>query len=158
MYRADSLYDIDLSKLTDKGIKGIILDIDNTLVPHDAPADERAKGLVDKLKEMGFKLYIVSNNHEPRAKSFSEAVNVPYSYEAHKPSPKKMLEAVERMGLKKSECIAVGDQIFTDMWGAKNAGIEAILTEPLDKASDTALIKLKRLLEIPFKLLQTKRF
>lgn len=153
MERAENIFGIDWRKEYAKGLRGIILDIDNTLVPHDAPADARAKGLIDDLKEMGYRLFIVSNNHEPRAKSFADSVGVPYLCEALKPKPDKILEAIRRMGLNKDQVAAVGDQVFTDAWGAKNAGIRMILTEPLAPETDTPFIKLKRVLEIPFRYL-----
>ena len=157
MYSTDSVYQIDWQKLFDRGYRGIILDIDNTLVPHGAPADEKSKELIERLKRTGYKLFIVSNNHEQRAKSFADAVYVPYSFDAGKPCKGKIIEAIEAMGLQKKQVIAVGDQIFTDMWGAKNAGIEFILTKPIDTSTDTAFIRVKRVFEIPFKLLQTER-
>ena len=153
MQRAQNIFGIDWREKYEEGLRGIILDIDNTLVPHDAPADARAKGLIDDLREIGYSLFIVSNNHEPRAKSFADSVGVPYLCEAFKPKPEKILEAVRRMGLSKDEVTAVGDQIFTDAWGAKNAGIGMILTDPLAPETDTAFIKLKRVLEIPFRYL-----
>ena len=153
MERAENIFGIDWRKKYEDGFRGIILDIDNTLVPHDAPADTRAKAFTDHLKDLGFRLFIVSNNHEPRAKSFAGAIGVPYICEAFKPKPNAILEAIRRMELPKEKVVAVGDQIFTDAWGAKNAGIEMILTEPLAPETDTAFIKLKRLAEIPFRYL-----
>ena len=72
-YYTKNTYSIDFKKLKELGIKGIIFDIDNTLVPHDAPADKKAFRLIEELKEMGFKLMIVSNNEEPRVKLFAAA-------------------------------------------------------------------------------------
>lgn len=151
MEKAKNIFGIDWQKKYEEGCRGIILDIDNTLVPHDAAADTRAKAFLDNLKRMGYRLFIVSNNHEPRAKSFADSVDVPFICEALKPKPQGLLEAVRRMGLSKDQVVAVGDQIFTDAWGAKNAGIPFILTDPLDPESDTAFIKIKRILELPFR-------
>jgi len=149
----DSIYAYDFKKAYEKGCRGVILDIDNTLVPHDAPADGRAAELCRKLKETGIRPVIVSNNHEPRAKSFADAVGVPFICDAGKPLTGGYEEALRILGLKKEEVLCVGDQLLTDIWGANNAGLSSLLVEPLDKDTDTAWIKVKRVLEKPIKLL-----
>ena len=83
----DSTYHIDFDKLYNEGYRGIIFDIDNTLVPHGAPADERAILLFRHLKKLGFKCMLLSNNKEPRVKMFNDAVHVQYIYKAGKPKP-----------------------------------------------------------------------
>ena len=72
----DSTYSIDFDQLYKEGYRGIIFDIDNTLVPHGAPADERAISLFAHLKELGFHCMLLSNNKEPRVKMFNDAVHV----------------------------------------------------------------------------------
>ena len=89
----DSTYVIDFDKLYEEGYRGIIFDIDNTLVPHGAPADERAKKLFAHLKELGYHCMLLSNNKEPRVKMFNDAVNVSYIYKAGKPATKKNKQA-----------------------------------------------------------------
>ena len=74
----DSTYVIDFDRLYEEGYRGIIFDIDNTLVPHGAPADERACALFAHLKELGFQCMLLSNNKEPRVKMFNDAVHVSY--------------------------------------------------------------------------------
>ena len=69
----DSTYVIDFDRLYEEGYRGIIFDIDNTLVPHGAPADERACALFAHLKELGFQCMLLSNNKEPRVKMFNDA-------------------------------------------------------------------------------------
>ena len=118
----DSTYVIDFDKLYEEGYRGIIFDIDNTLVPHGAPADERAKKLFAHLKELGYHCMLLSNNKEPRVKMFNDAVNVSYIYKAGKPSTKNYLKAVEEMGTTTENTLFVGDQIFTDVYGANRAG------------------------------------
>ena len=83
----DSTYSIDFDQLYKEGYRGIIFDIDNTLVPHGAPADERAISLFTHLKELGFHCMLLSNNKEPRVKMFNDAVRVNYIYKAGKPKP-----------------------------------------------------------------------
>lgn len=81
----DSTYEIDWEGWREKGKKGVIFDIDNTLVPHGAPADERALALFKQLHGLGFQTILLSNNKEPRVKSFAEQVQSPYIYKAGKP-------------------------------------------------------------------------
>ena len=83
----DSTYVIDFDRLYEEGYRGIIFDIDNTLVPHGAPADERTCALFAHLKELGFQCMLLSNNKEPRVKLFNDAVHVSYIYKAGKPKP-----------------------------------------------------------------------
>jgi len=156
-FQAESIFAYDFRRAVENGLRGVILDIDNTLVPHDAPADDRTKALAAGLKEMGLELLILSNNHEPRAKSFAEAIGVPFICEAGKPSVKGYVKALEKMGLKKEQVLCVGDQLLTDIWGANNAGLKSLLVEPVDKATDTAWIKVKRVMEKPIKLLHNRK-
>lgn len=83
----DSTYSIDFDKLYKEGYRGIIFDIDNTLVTHGSPADERAIALFKHLKELGFSCLVLSNNKEPRVKSFAKQVGIKYIYKAGKPKP-----------------------------------------------------------------------
>lgn len=156
--RAESIYGCDFRKAYEKGLRGIILDIDNTLVPHNAPIDERAGSFIRNLKDIGYRLIIVSNNHEPRAKSFADAAGVPYLYDAGKPAPGKYYEALRVLKLEKEQVLCVGDQLLTDIWGANNAKIRSLLVEPMDKSTDTAWIKAKRVMEIPIKHLHKTEF
>ena len=105
----DSTYSIDFDKLYNEGYRGIIFDIDNTLVPHGAPADERAISLFMHLKEMGFHCMLLSNNKEPRVKMFNEAIRVQYIYKAGKPRPSAYRRAMEELGTDRSDTIFVGD-------------------------------------------------
>ena len=113
----DSTYSIDFDQLYKEGYRGIIFDIDNTLVPHGAPADERAISLFAHLKELGFHCMLLSNNKEPRVKMFNDAVHVNYIYKAGKPKPAGYRKAMAVLGTDPSNTIFVGDQIFTDVWG-----------------------------------------
>lgn len=142
----DSTYVIDFDKLYEEGYRGIIFDIDNTLVPHGAPADERAKKLFAHLKELGYHCMLLSNNKEPRVKMFNDAVNVSYIYKAGKPATKNYLKAMEEMGTTTENTLFVGDQIFTDVYGANRAGIRTILVKPIHPKEEIQIV-LKRYLE-----------
>ena len=141
-----STYVIDFEKLYDKGYRGLIFDIDNTLVPHGAPADERAIALFERLKRIGFKCCLISNNQEPRVKMFNEKIRVDYVYNAHKPSTKNYKKAMEIMGTDKTNSVFIGDQLFTDVWGANLTGIYSILVKPIDPREEIQIV-LKRYLE-----------
>lgn len=141
-----STYVIDFEKLYKEGYRGLIFDIDNTLVPHNAPADDRAIALFNRLKNIGYRCCLISNNQEPRVKMFNEKIQVDYVYNAHKPSTKNYLKAMEIMGTDRSNTIFVGDQLFTDVWGAKRAGIRNILVKPLHPKEEIQIV-LKRYLE-----------
>ncbi len=141
-----STYIIDFEKLYKMGYRGVIFDVDNTLVEHDAPADDRAKALIARLKELGFKVCFLSNNGEERVKMFNDEVNCQYIFKAGKPLAKGYNRAMELMGTSKEETLFVGDQIFTDIWGANNAGIRSILVQPIAKHEEIQIV-LKRIPE-----------
>ena len=142
----NSTYEIDFDAYYEKGYRGIIFDIDNTLVPHGAPADERSKKLFVHLKELGYQVVLLSNNKEPRVKMFNDAVKVSYIFKAGKPLVKNYVRAMEMMGTSKENTLFVGDQLFTDVWGAKKTGIHNILVKPIDKKEEIQIV-LKRYLE-----------
>ena len=139
-------YDIDFERYYKEGYRGVIFDVDNTLVPHGAPADERAKKLFARLEKIGFQSCLLSNNQEPRVKMFNQDIQTNYIYNAHKPSTKNYVKAMEKMGTNKENTLFVGDQLFTDVWGAKRAGIRNILVKPIHPKEEIQIV-LKRYLE-----------
>lgn len=145
-HEADSAYDIDYEGLYREGYLGIIFDIDNTLVPHGAPADERAVAFFGRLRGVGYRTLLLSNNKEPRVRSFAQQVGADYIFRAGKPGRAGYLRAVERMGTTPESTLFVGDQLFTDVWGAKRAGIETYLVRPIHPKEEIQIV-LKRKLE-----------
>ncbi|MCH5275515.1 MAG: YqeG family HAD IIIA-type phosphatase [Lachnospiraceae bacterium] len=145
-HEAESAYVIDYNKLYNSGFRGIIFDIDNTLVPHGAPADERAKKLFAHLKETGFALMLLSNNKEPRVKSFNDEVGADYIYKAGKPGKTGYVRAMGKMKTTPENTLFVGDQLFTDIWGAKKAGLTTYLVKPIHPKEEIQIV-LKRYLE-----------
>ena len=111
-----------------------------------APADDRAVALFERLKRIGYRCCLISNNQEPRVKMFNEKIQVDYVYNAHKPSTKNYIRAMEIMGTDRSNTLFIGDQLFTDVWGAKRAGIPNILVKPLHPKEEIQIV-LKRYLE-----------
>lgn len=142
--------DITPEFLKKNNIKGLILDLDNTLTTHDNP--KPAEGVMDwigLMKKSCVKLMIVSNNHPPRVKPFADMLGLPFVSEGRKPLTKGFSEACRLMELKKAEIAAVGDQIFTDVLGANLFRIRMLYVSPIEHEK-TAFFKLKRALEVPF--------
>ena len=144
----DSTYMIDFEKLYQEGYRGVIFDVDNTLVPHGAPADERAIALFDWLHSLGYRVTLLSNNKEPRVQQFCrQVVGAEYIFKAGKPKPANYRKAMERMGTDAKSTIFVGDQIFTDIWGANLAGIRSVLVKPILSWKEEIQIIIKRFIE-----------
>ena len=144
----NSTYEIDFESLYEEGYRGIIFDIDNTLVPHGAPADERAEALFRRLREIGFESLLLSNNDEARVDMFNRNIQTHKLCHANKPSVKGYRRAMQIMGTTPRTTLAVGDQLFTDMWGASKAGIHKILVKPIHPKEEIQIV-LKRILEKP---------
>ncbi|MCI8294842.1 MAG: YqeG family HAD IIIA-type phosphatase [Lachnospiraceae bacterium] len=145
---ADSAYGLPYEHMVEKGIQGLIFDVDNTLALHDAPADERAVALFAYLRQLGLKTCLLSNNKEPRVKAFAQAVGAHYVFKGGKPGVRGYQESMERMGTDRRHTVAVGDQLFTDILGANRAGIYSILVTPIDPREEIQIV-LKRYLERP---------
>lgn len=144
-----SVYEISFAQLMQEGVRGVIFDIDNTLVPPDAPADRRSAELIHTLRELGLKICLVSNNRGPRVRAFAEATGLPYVAKALKPRRRGYRRAMEIMGTAPESTVSVGDQLFTDIWGANRAGLHTVLVKPMEKREEPQIL-LKRLIEKPF--------
>lgn len=148
----DSTYDIDFERLYKEGFRGVIFDIDNTLVRHGEPADDRAIALFERLRNIGFDSCVVSNNKEPRVKQFAcgdeayKGVGTKYIFKANKPSVKGYQKAMDMMGTDVTNTIFVGDQLFTDVWGANRAGVRTILVKPINPKEEIQIV-IKRYFE-----------
>lgn len=143
---SESAYDIDYAELYRMGYRGVIFDIDNTLTTHGAPATEQAVALFAALRELGFATVLLSNNKEPRVKSFGDAVGSAYICKAGKPGRAGYERAMKQMGTDVRTTVFVGDQLFTDIWGARKAGIYTFLTKPIHPREEIQIV-LKRCLE-----------
>lgn len=142
----DSAYQIPYEKLYEQGYRGVLFDIDNTLVPHGARADERVLQLFKRLRAIGFSCCLISNNKEARVNMF-QVVDVTESiYKAGKPKPASYVRAMKKMGTDTTNTIFVGDQLFTDIWGANRAGIYTYLVKPIHPKEEIQIV-LKRYLE-----------
>ena len=131
------------------GVKGIILDVDNTLEPYEnALPGEHVLAWLASLDAAGIKAVIVSNNNAKRIDLFNTKANLPAFSKAGKPFKKNLVKAMEVMNTSPAETILMGDQVFTDVWAARNAGVRAILVPPINDKRDL-LTRFKRLLEKP---------
>ena len=142
----DSAYVVNYKNLYQEGYRGLLFDVDNTLVPHGAPADKRARELFQRLKKLGFSCCLVSNNKKKRVAPFASLVGAEYIELAAKPSRRGYERAMERLGTNPGNTVFIGDQLFTDIWGAKNAGLRNILVKPIHPKEEIQIV-LKRYLE-----------
>ena len=141
------IFEITPESLKEKAIKGVITDLDNTLVAWNEPhATEKIKVWLKSMEDSGIKVTIVSNNDKKRVKLFSSPLNRPYVYRANKPLRRAFLKSSKKMGLKKEEVVVIGDQIMTDIWGGNRSGFHTILVVPILQSDDKAT-KLNRKLE-----------
>ena len=151
---AGSSYDIEYEELYKKGYRGLIYDIDNTLVEHNADCNEAASKLFARLTGTGYKICLLSNNKEPRVRRFYDGLirsgvdvtNIFYIFDAKKPSRKNYRRAMKLMGTDSKNTIFIGDQLFTDVYGANRTGIRSFLVRPINKREEIQIV-LKRHLE-----------
>ena len=147
---ARTLADVDRTALWSAGIRGIVLDLDNTCCAYHRP--ELAAGVADWVRAAradGFAMVLLSNNFAERVAAVAAALDVPAVPNALKPLPFGFLRAVRLLGIPRRATTVIGDQLFTDVLGAKLLGCHAILTEPL-VAVDFPLTRVLRFLERVF--------
>ena len=144
----ESAYSIDYEGYFEAGYRGLIFDIDNTLVPHGADADERAIALFDRLKKIGFDVCLLSNNKKHRVERFNKDVHAKYIFKAQKPYSRNYYAAAMNMRISVKSVLCIGDQLFTDIYGGNLALIHNILVNPIDKKEEFQ-VRLKRFLERP---------
>jgi len=127
-----SFYDIDFENLVERGIRGLILDLDNTLVPWGENAvSEQLISKVEELKGLGFAMCIVSNNLGGRVNLISQKLGISSASGALKPLTFAYKKALLVLGSKPSETALIGDQLFTDILGGNLAGLYTILVDPI---------------------------
>lgn len=147
----DSVFSIDYSKLYDKGYKGIIFDIDNTLVHHGDDSTEKVDELFKNIQDIGLKTLVLSNNNEERVKRFLTNIDSLYICDADKPKVDNYLKAVEMLEIDKNEAVYIGDQIFTDILGANRSGIPNLLVKFIREEGETKIGKRRQLEKVILK-------
>lgn len=142
-----SIYTIDYDKLINRGIKCLLFDLDNTLVPYSTKnSTPKIKELFDSLKEKGFKILIFSNSPKNRVKIFKDELEVDCCASARKPSSKSFLNVMKEFKLKENDIAIIGDQLLTDILGGNKVGITTILVNPIS-TNDPIWTKPGRFLE-----------
>lgn len=142
-----SIFEIHPEALKEKGIKGIITDLDNTLVAWDVKeATSEVVQWFRSMKEHGIKVTIISNNNRERVSVFSEPLDTPFVFSARKPLRKAFKTTAKKMNLKKEEIVVIGDQILTDVLGGNMAGFYTILVVPIVE-TDGKITKINRKIE-----------
>lgn len=140
----ENIKDITLDFLNKNNIKGLILDIDNTLIDYDKKLLNGTEEWCENLKNNGIKLMILSNtNKVKKVERVAKILDLEYIYFAHKPNKKGFFKAKEKLGLEPNKIATVGDQVFTDVWGGNRVGMFTILTKPIDKR-DILITRIKR--------------
>ena len=149
-YRFNTFNEVSVDFLKNLGIKGILLDIDNTLEPYEHPdPGEHVVAWLKALDDAGIKHAIVSNNNRDRVERFNKNLKMPAYFKAGKPFKKNILLAMGDIDTNRTNTVLMGDQVFTDVWAAHNTGILAILVPPINDKKDP-FTRFKRLLEKPF--------
>ena len=135
----DSVFSIDYNKLYNKGYRGIIFDIDNTLVHHGEDSTKEIDELFQIIHRIGLKTLLLSDNSEERVKRFRKNIDSLYIYDAKKPNVTSYLKAIEMMNIKKEKAVFIGDQIFRDIYGANRSGIDSILVQYMRYKDETRI-------------------
>ncbi|WIF95191.1 YqeG family HAD IIIA-type phosphatase [Caminicella sporogenes] len=129
----DSIFDINLDELKKRGIKNLIVDIDNTLVAWDKKTAPRSViQWFDEVKKKGFNICLVSNNTEDRVVKFTENIEIAAFHRAKKPFKTTFYKAMNYMKANKKNTAVIGDQIFTDILGGNRVGLYTILVVPIE--------------------------
>jgi len=154
-FRVKSIFDLTPERLRKHGISLVLTDLDNTLAPYSGqePSDRLIKWK-DELSVAAIDIFIVSNTKTERAKKFSALWGVPYIDSAKKPKPHALIKAARIMDREPEETLLVGDQIFTDIWGANRAGMLSVIVEPLKLTN--ILYILRYIAELPFRAFAKK--
>lgn len=142
-----SVFQIDIEKLANSGFKGIITDLDNTLVGWDVKTPTKEiQEWFKKANDLGLTITIVSNNNEKRVSGFSKDLDVDFIFKARKPMGRAFKKAIQHMNIKPEETVVIGDQMLTDVLGGNNNGLYTIMVVPVKK-TDGFLTRLNRIIE-----------
>ena len=149
-FQFDNVLQLTPDWLAGHGVRGLIVDMDNTIAPHNE--NTVLPGLecwLASLSAAGISFTVLSNNDEGRVKPLADRLHIGYVHSAGKPRRRGYFAAMQRMGTRPENTLMAGDQLFTDIWGAARAGLRTVLVKPIAE-KENAFIKLKRLLERPF--------
>ncbi|CAI6016104.1 YqeG family HAD IIIA-type phosphatase [Cohnella sp. JJ-181] len=143
-----TVFDIDLASLANDGVRGIITDLDNTLVSAGtALATPELIVWLDKVKSLGFQVVILSNNNLMRVAKFAEPLGIPFIPAARKPFNKAFKQALDLLDLKAQQAVVVGDQMMTDVLGGRRMGLHTILVTPIARSEEGWGTRMNRRIE-----------
>ncbi len=149
-YHEPDIFAVDFENLYAKGYKALLLDIDNTLVTYDEDLPgEKTRALLDELERIGFEVVLLSNNNRSRIEPFALSLGFPAIFRAKKPFRpgfKRSLDTLERPR-EKHEVLVVGDQLMTDVYGAKRFGLSVLLVGPLSLETERWYTRFNRFVE-----------
>ena len=147
----NNIYEIEPRLFRNRGIRFLILDIDNTVAPYtvDAPT-ERMRAWVERMQEAGLELFILSNNRGSRPETFAQGLGLPYRKKAWKPFTRAAKEVMAERGYTPAETAFIGDQIYTDTACARWCGAFAVTVKPIE--FNRFVLRLRYWLEFPFRL------
>lgn len=146
--RVRTVYDIDSTELKDKGYKGIITDLDNTLTgAKDYTVEPKLIKWLEETRLQGFQVVIVSNNDHLRVSRFATPLQIPFVNSARKPSSRAFRQALELMGLMPDQAVMVGDQMLTDVLGGNRIGMFTILVDPIAIQDESWITRINRRIE-----------
>ncbi len=141
--------DISAEYLRSRGIKALLIDIDNTLAPYEvAEPDERIISWFETLRANGISATLVSNNDRERVELFNRTLSLPYYYKSGKPFAKNLKKAMAEMGSDRTNTAMLGDQLLTDAAAGKHIGLMTFIVPPI-KDKSNAFFRMKRALEVP---------
>jgi len=144
----NAVFDIDLQALQKQGVRGIITDLDNTLVSAKTPL--ATPGLIqwlDEVKTAGFKVVILSNNNRIRVSRFADPLGIPFVHAARKPVNRAFVKALDQLQLTPDQAVVVGDQMMTDVLGGRRMGLHTILVTPIALSEEGFTTRINRRIE-----------
>lgn len=156
-WQVNSLFEIELDKLHEIGIKGVIFDLDNTIIPWNAHT--MPTKIISRLRTFqaeGFRICLLSNNMGQRVSDIAAIFSVPFVSPAYKPSKTGFRRAVAALGLTEREVAVVGDQLFTDILGGNRLGLFTIWVSPLSSDEFIGTKITRKLEKITARILRVK--
>jgi len=136
--------------LQKRGIRALLIDIDNTLAPYEQDdPDERIVAWFDALRAAGIQAALISNNHPPRVERFNAPLSLPAYADSGKPGSRAIRAAMAEMGVNEQETAGLGDQLLTDTLAVHRLGMISLIVPPI-KDKTTLFFRFKRWLERPF--------
>lgn len=153
-YHYASIYDINYKKFKDLGIKTIMFDLDNTLIPyHEKLPNAKLNDLKKLLLNLELEIILVSNSKKERVSNFAFAFDIPYIKFAKKPFKKGFKQALALTSAKKEEVLFIGDQLLTDIFGSNRMGFSSLLVDPINRETEALITKINRVIEAFFRRL-----